>query len=283
MNKLLSLRPKILLLAFACLIALSFTSAHYLGGLAHADTPSVTASAGSQQTPMIVAMPTNADADADLMKFFAFAVAILLAIDVVIRALVAGATFIAPRTKTQIDDAFRDDMMKIKTNYESILTQLNIKLPPESGLALRDATPTVKLTQSGRVSVVVLLMLAVAGSTAIGLASCTGVKKAEAALIDCTGGSAGGIVAQVAATADQWLKLKADGGCRDATTGLDWSCMKSKAIAAGEQLGGCVLATVFASGDRSTLARSEVGKATFEDFRARFAAGATFRTAHGDL
>lgn len=74
----------------------------------------------------------------------------------------------------------------------------------------------------------------------------------------------------------------------------DWAGIEARAIDAGEAIGGCALAELVqeylaptppAAPGTARMASTEArtARATFEDFRARVAGGATYRTKHGDL
>ncbi len=117
-------------------------------------------------------------------------------------------------------------------------------------------------------------------------ASCTQAKHAEAAIIDCTGGGTQGLVGNILSTLDQWHQDEAHGGCLT-SSGYDWNCIEQKAIAKGEQIGGCAIAELVQSvigGTKATPVDSSwLARAALEEFRARAAGGATFHTATGDL
>lgn len=116
--------------------------------------------------------------------------------------------------------------------------------------------------------------------------ACSGAKHAETAVIDCTGGTVPGVVANVLETLSDWSRDETAGGCRT-TTGYDWSCVESRAIAKGEQVGGCAIAelvqTILGGTKATPVSDSWLARAALEDFRARAAGGATFRTPRGDL
>lgn len=67
----------------------------------------------------------------------------------------------------------------------------------------------------------------------------------------------------------------------------DWASVEAKAVSAGVELGGCVLAGLVQDflGGRKAVPAGEGWKAhnTLEHFREQHAGGATFRTARGDL
>lgn len=136
-------------------------------------------------------------------------------------------------------------------------------------------------------SVVVLAFVACAvGGGLLGQTSCTQVRHAEAAIIDCTGGGTSGIVANVLSTLESWHRDEASGGCMTAS-GFDWNCVEQKALAKGEQIGGCAIAELVQSvigGSKATPVDSSwLARAALEEFRARAAGGATFHTQAGDL
>jgi hypothetical protein len=116
--------------------------------------------------------------------------------------------------------------------------------------------------------------------------ACSGAKHAETAVIDCTGGTVPGVVANVLETLSDWSRDETAGGCRTAT-GYDWGCVESKAIAKGEQVGGCAIAelvqTILGGTKATPVSDSWLARAALEDFRARAAGGATFHTPRGDL
>lgn len=115
---------------------------------------------------------------------------------------------------------------------------------------------------------VVFLASAGASTTA-----CTGIKSASSAIIDCTKANQASIEALI-------LEFRSllQGNAPD------WSAVEARAIAAGETIGGCALAELVTGEAKPAGLRSaDQGRATLEDFRARAAGGATFRTARGDL
>lgn len=140
-----------------------------------------------------------------------------------------------------------------------------------------------------------VLVMLIGGSS---LTACTKAElgaaatSAELALVNCTGQAIGTtpaldvatLVAVANVVAEERAKCTPPGGS------LDWSCAETDAIAEGEVLGGCALAQLFASSSSAppasaraaAVGRPDPGRAVLEDFRARFAGGATFHTSAGD-
>lgn len=113
------------------------------------------------------------------------------------------------------------------------------------------------------------------------LASCKGTEPARV-IIDCAKAEADKI--DVLLTSMRTLL----------TGSPDWAGIEARAIDAGEAIGGCALAELVQeyvaptppavpSTARMASTEARAARATFEDFRARVAGGATYRTKHGDL
>lgn len=128
---------------------------------------------------------------------------------------------------------------------------------------------------SKHLSVVLASLLLAALASTLG---CGAPKAAGHAVIDCLAADRAKISALIL---DLATKNKPDGT-------RDWAAIESEAIAAGIEIGGCALAEFV----ESYLTPSQGVKApadglaarqTLEDFRARHAGGATFKTKSGAL
>lgn len=149
----------------------------------------------------------------------------------------------------------------------------------------------VKPSGAGALSVVAILMLALAAPA---LTGCATVKSdavaAEHAIVNCTaqqlGTTPGLDVATLVAIANVVATERAK--CTPAGGSLDWHCALTDAIGEGKVLGGCSLVTLVTSTPRPATAvvaaaTVDPGRAALEDFRVRVAEGATFHTSSGDL
>lgn len=123
-----------------------------------------------------------------------------------------------------------------------------------------------------------LVAVLVLGLVAAPLSACNPTSPLHP-VVECTLADQGKIAALVA----QLLPLLQGGT-------PDWATLERDAIAAGETIGGCALAQVIQgylgpkAGVRAPDPLSgQLARATLEDFRARYAGGATFRTQAGDL
>jgi len=101
-------------------------------------------------------------------------------------------------------------------------------------------------------------------------------KQAGPAIVNCAGANR----AEIEKLLTTWSTMPAD----------DWATITGQAVAVGVTIGGCAFAELVLRrklpGDimaRSTAPELNEGRAAFEDFRSRHAAGATFRTIRGDL
>ncbi len=94
--------------------------------------------------------------------------------------------------------------------------------------------------------------------------------------INCTEGDLTDIVALY-----QKLRPLLDGAS------VDWKAIEDQVIGAGERIGGCVIAELvqeYLGGKKAlTVGQSQPARATLEHFRATYAHGSVFHTAHGDL
>lgn len=141
---------------------------------------------------------------------------------------------------------------------------------------LKTKPPMAQATAAGMAAILICGVALSAAST-----GCRLEQVAQHAIVDCTKANEG----ELKATADAlWDAL---------AHGASWSVVEDKAIGAGVTIGGCALAlTVQRYGDQgaqsftgqsvATGAREDAHRA-LEDFRAKHAGGATFRTAGGDL
>lgn len=157
--------------------------------------------------------------------------------------------------------------------------------------ALRPPAPQIPVAKvalrgvDGSLVVGVILSCAVAG--VLVTQACSGSKSPGAAVIDCTGGNAPGIVTNVLATLEQWNKPEPD-GCRTAT-GWNWGCVEHAAIAKGEQIGGCAIAELVnsflqAQGPKATpVAEGWRAREALEQARAHWGGNVVWRTAKGEL
>jgi hypothetical protein len=122
----------------------------------------------------------------------------------------------------------------------------------------------------------IVSVCAISGSLV--MQSCTGPKSPGQVVIDCTKADA----AQTIALLDD-LKPLLSGNP------VSWSAIEAKAIAAGETIGGCVLAQLVQNALSSTsvaavpVENTWMARGALEDFRSRVANGATFHTAKGEI
>lgn len=134
------------------------------------------------------------------------------------------------------------------------------------------ANPTA---QAGFVRRKLVALLAALGITLGVVVACNTIPVVTTAVIDCTGAHAADVAALEAA-----MKALIEGGG-------SWSDVEGKAVTAGKEVGGCALAELvedYLGGKGAPpIASGQTAKSTLEDFRAKYAAGATFRTAAGDL
>jgi hypothetical protein len=201
MTRLISLRPKILILAAAFFVAGGLISLPCIGArIAFAGQPAAVDVAPDAGSAVAVARPTIAVGDAyGLVGMVLGGVALLLAgLSVVLHA-------VAPRTKNTVDDGLRDDVDKLKGMWSQLLALLGFKDPsppatldsiahPATVTILSQTTATAagavssaegqkvildvlraskdapaKTPQSGRARLTVMLLLAIFGSIGLGL------------------------------------------------------------------------------------------------------------------
>lgn len=252
----------------------------------------------------LAAGPVAAD-PLDWMAYAKVALAAGTGVVAILGILLAGLRWLAPRTKTTVDDRLRDEFQLLHDKLDGALKLLGGLIPatgvPTTVADPKPAAPPLAVVpppgSSGAALLVVLLLGALAAPA---LSGCT---KAEAgaaataaghAVVNCTGQAIGTTpaldLATLIAIASQAQEVKT--AC---TSGgrFDWSCAESAAIAKGVTIGGCALAQLLATPpptEKPAIASTAVapaqpdpGRAAFEDFRARVAGGALFHTAAGDL
>ena len=182
----------------------------------------------------------------------------------VIEAARAVLHFTAPRTKTTLDDRAAARLDQV---HDLIVARLPAPAPAPS--------PPPSTSAGGPAVLIVLIVIGLAGAQT----ACTAAQRTATppAIVDCTAAN-GAAIGEVA--------ISMRGTCALPNNVVDWGCVTSKAIVAGLQIGGCAFLEVLTPSvpDTSVAARSptdEAGIAAFEDYRARHAGGATFRTAIG--
>lgn len=210
----------------------------------------------------------------------------------------AGLTWLAPRTKTTVDDTLRDDVRFLHDKLDAALKLLGGLIPAAGvpaalvvpvSLAEKPAAPALTIapplprdTQAGVSLLGCMLALALGGAIALAVAACTAAQRTATphALVDCTAANA----AAIGATAGSMRAEKPDGCAVAGVT--DWSCVQAKAIAAGLAIGGCAFLEVVTVADKAPAAAAPgatgPGRAAFESYRASVAGGAAFRTVSGD-
>jgi hypothetical protein len=168
---------------------------------------------------------------------------------------------VAPRTKTKIDDALRDDIDEVL----AFIRGRNATAP---------ATPAaIRNTQAGKVDGRLLAIvgfcafLAVFGISFIPLACTPNQRTAvEHALIDCTTADHAAQIEMVEAALAKLTK---------------WDDRYTTAAAYGAVIGGCALLHVVQNSPASASFMPDEGRATFERFRGEVAGGANYKTAGG--
>lgn len=249
-------------IAILFILAAILSSLYWLGvRVAHADAATTATAA------------TPASSGLDVVAIFAVLGTVLGGLSLLLSGASVVLHAIAAKTTNKVDDAVADGIDKFRTEVVRVLGILGVKEPTDTTLR-EAANPQPKAPESGRVLLPVIITLAMGGVIGTAAMGCDGLKSAGAAVIDCTKANQPAIEALIL---EFRPLLQGDAP--------NWSAVESKAIAAGEVIGGCALVQVVTevSGKRSALAASNAGKATLEDFRAKYANGATFRTAGGDM
>jgi len=173
--------------------------------------------------------------------------------------------FTAPRTKATWDDRWAGYMDRLHDRLASIESRL-------------PAPPTKPPLGPVALLAIMLGVSALAGASS----GCTHEQRVAAphALVDCT-------IANVAAVGATVIAM--NDACGKPGGGIDWSCVGSKALVNGVQIGGCAFLEMLhptppsgAVAIAAPMPPDPAGLAAFEDYRARAAGGATFHTAAGD-
>ncbi len=212
MTRLLSLRPKILILAFACLLAGGLTSLHYLGariayagpepstevatapGTGFGSPPAVVTIAPAASVAVVgagepvVAVPA---ADLHLALILAAVGTALIGVVLIISALGVGLHLLARATNSAELETAAVDVDHVRDIAIGVVEELGLTPPafptaPQAALAplptssvtvTNQASPPpapVKAPQAGRVRLAVVVLLATAGSMGLGaLSGCT--------------------------------------------------------------------------------------------------------------
>ena len=263
-------------IAVAFLLAAGLSSAYYIGvSVAHADATAATAAQTSQAAGPSISVatpPPAASSGLDVIGVFAVLGAVLGSVSLMLAGASVAMHFIKNHTSNKTVATVTDDIDKIRAEVSRGIDLIGIKtVAPTLSVA-----PSPKAPQAGRVMLSIVAVLALTGlvvTAALGTAGCSGVKAAETAVIDCTKASQPAIESLIL---EFRTLLQGDAP--------NWSAVESRAIAAGETIGGCALAELIAGMAKPAIARSvDPGRATLEDFRSRVAGGATFHTATGDL
>ncbi len=166
---------------------------------------------------------------------------------------------------------------------------------PWSGVAVTAVLALFKLMQpttiptpapapsSPAASTTALLAVLLLGLGATQLPACGAAQHVGGIVVDCTVQDAGRIAVLIAT-----LRTAPPAGC-EATTGIDWSCVEQKAIAEGQEIGGCAISELVqqylpppAGTAAPTVERGQAARAALEQVRAQFG-GVTWRTTAGVL
>lgn len=190
--------------------------------------------------------------------------------------------YIAPRTKTKVDDEWRD-------RVDLMLGWWQTAAPK----------PAPRDPQAGKSFLGGMIGIALGSAILIAIIACTAaqrtqvVAEAKRDLINCTAQDLGSAPHLDLATLVAVVNLAALERAKCSTTGsLDWQCVKRDLISQGAVLGGCTLvamvtaaASAFtAPGDRLSAATPVLpGRAELEQFRAAVAPGVTYHTGAGDF
>lgn len=167
----------------------------------------------------------------------------------VINVLLGGLRWLAPRTKTTIDDTARDDLQLVHDKLDAGLKLLTALVPATGVPTSLSASPTVPspTAKPGFARVAMMLMIAGIGLGIVGgmLVSCAATKmeakSIEAGIVTCAKADK----PAVQATA---LQLSTEAAGQLILTGkLDWAKIKTDAEAAGEKQGVDVASCAFSS------------------------------------
>jgi len=140
---------------------------------------------------------------------------------------------------------------------------------------LPDHGPQAGFTRLGLMAVLAILVVPLMMAPSCGSTGTIGAGSAAVVVIDCT-------TAHTAEIAALFVELK------NILTGTaDWTKIEDRAVAAGEQIGGCAIAELVQDylGGRvsAPVGEGQVARRTLEDFRANHAHNSTFHTPAGDL
>lgn len=187
MTRLLSLRPKILILAFAFLLAGGISSLYYVGArVAHAQALDSAAGSGSAAEVAIVPTPHGAVtvtapsapavtvqplSEPAVVMWFALAAGILFALDRLLGALSALIHAIATRTKNKWDDSVDDAVRSLRGDVRSVMTHVGLDPDNPPAATSGAAQFAAKPPQSGFVRLPLLAALAIAGILGLGVAT----------------------------------------------------------------------------------------------------------------
>lgn len=195
----------------------------------------------------------------------------LAGIRVIVDALLTFFKVEAPLTKSTIDDAIRDDLQLAHDKLDKLATSVNGLVDatkPPGGIRM--------IPGSGTAALLLIMLLGAAGAGA--LTACSQTSPLHP-VVDCTVADQAQVQALIAELSPLLIGQSPD-----------WTKIEKDAIAAGETIGGCALASVIQAylAPKAGLAApdpltGQLAHAVLEDFRARFAGGATFRTRVGDL
>lgn len=266
------LSPRTLVMIALCCIGIVGTvyaleTVHMIG-IARADTEPVS----------VAVMPATAPVVAPMVDSPMSTVALVLAaVAAVLGGLSMALHIIAPRTKTTLDD-------RVLTKIDDFLSLMRgVALPVVTTTDPLGNTTTVKLKESGRVSLGVIIITAVAAMLVLPLIGCDTLGNAPGAakdaVIDCA-------KADVAAITVLVSELGADAVTTAIGTGqADWHKLEQDAIAQGKVIGGCALAQFVAALGKSSAsspapqgfvampAPADDGRAALERFRSAVGGG----------
>lgn len=198
--------------------------------------------------------------------------------------------WLAPRTKTTIDDKFRDDVDEVLAfarNFPGVQPS-QVSTPTFTAAPARD--PQSGKTRIGTMALLALVALVVACTAAQFKSTAT---TAEHELVNCTAQQLGTTPALDTATLVAVVNLVVVERAKCSPTGsLHWTCVEHDLEAEGKTLGGCAFVKLLAGspapppastpGVAARMADEDPGRSALERFRAKVAGSAMFHTAAGD-
>lgn len=226
-------------------------------------------------------------------EYLGIGLAALAGIKTIVDVLLDGLRWLAPRTKTTIDDTALRDLRLVHDKLDALTQLVADIVPPKMTIAV---VPP-RNSQAGVSFLGCMVALTLAG-VGVAVIACTAAERqaavtdAKGAVVNCTaqalGTTPGLDVATLVAIANTVAAERVK--CTPAGGSLDWHCVEADLLGEGKVLGGCALvklvetAAIAATPTGSALASSAPvppGRAELEDFRARVGGG-TWHTATGD-